>query len=202
MLASLTGVSMPSFWLGLLLIVLLAVDVKWLPVSGRLAVDTQLQQITGFYVVDAVLTHNWSALVDVLKHLVLPATVLGVVLSANIARLTRAGMLDVLHQDYVRTARAKGVAEHHVVVGHAFRNALIPTLTIVGIQLGHLLGGAVIVETVFAWPGIGKLLVDAISARDYPMVQGVGLTMAATFVLLNLAVDLLHGWVDPRVRYA
>jgi peptide/nickel transport system permease protein len=202
MLASLTGISMPGFWLGLLLIVLLAVDLKWLPASGRISVDTHLASITQLFVVDAVLSGNWSSLVDALKHLALPASVLGFVLSANIARLTRAGMLEVLHQDYVRTARAKGVAENRVVVGHAFRNALIPTLTIVGIQLGHLLGGAVIVETVFAWPGIGKLLVDAISARDYPMVQGVGLVMACTFVLLNLVVDLLQGWVDPRIRYA
>jgi peptide/nickel transport system permease protein len=202
MLVSLTGISMPSFWLGLQLIVLLSVDVKWLPVSGRISVDTQVQPITNLLVLDSALVGNWSALADVLKHLLMPATVLGVVLSANIARLTRASMLDILHQDYVRTARAKGLGERRVVIGHAFRNALIPTLTIVGIQLGHLLGGAVIIETVFAWPGIGKLLVGAIGARDHPMVLGVGLVMAATFVLLNLVVDVLQGWVDPRVRYA
>jgi ABC-type dipeptide/oligopeptide/nickel transport system permease component len=173
MLLALLGVSMPSFWLGLILLFVFAVWLGWLPVTGQ----------------------------GGLERLILPAATLGFILSAPIARLTRSALLDVLSQDYVRTARAKGLREFTVVVRHALRNALIPVITIVGLQFGALLAGAVIVETVFARQGIGSEVVTAILNRDFPLAQGVVLLMATSFVLMNLLVDLLYGWLDPRVRY-
>lgn len=179
---ALCGLSMPSFWLGVLLILAFSIHIPLLPSSG--------------YV---------SPLVDVgahLKHLVLPALTLGAALAAATMRMTRATMLEVLRTDYIRTARAKGLSSRKVVWRHGLRNAQIPIVTLLGIQMGQLLGGVVITETVFSWPGIGKLTVDAIFARDYPVVQGAVLTTATLFVLINLATDLVYTAIDPRVRYA
>ena len=168
------GASMPSYWLAYLLILVFAVRLHWLPVSGR---------------------GGW-------QHLVLPAVALGLGSAAVLMRLTRAELLETLNQDYVQTGRAKGLSESRVVTGHALRNALIPVVTMTGIQFGTLLGGAAIVETVFAWPGIGKFLVDSISARDYPVIQGFVIVAGTTFLLINLAVDVAYAWLDPRIRLA
>jgi peptide/nickel transport system permease protein len=168
------GVSVPNFWLGLLMIYLLAVQLRWVPPSGY-----------------------GSAI----PYLIMPALTLGLGLSAVIARLTRSSMLEVIRQDYVRTARAKGLAEPRVIVAHALRNAAIPIVTIVGVQLSGLLSGAVIIERVFSWPGVGRLLLDSISVRDLPMAQGCVLFIAAVFIGLNLLVDVSYAWFDPRIRY-
>lgn len=170
--AALAGASLPSFWLGFLLIIVFAVVLRLLPVAGR----------------------------GSLQHLILPGLTLGFGMAAPLTRLTRSSMLDVLGDEYIQTARAKGLAERTVILRHAFRNALIPVVTVAGMSFGHLLGGAVIVETVFAWPGIGKFVIDSILARDYPLLQGYVLFMGTLFVLINLAVDMVYVWLDPRVR--
>jgi len=170
---ALLGVSMPVFWFGLLAILIFSVQLGWFPVAGR----------------------------GTFTHLVLPAITLGVSSTAIIARMTRSSMLEVLNQDLVRTARAKGLKESGVVLKHALRNALVPVVTVVGLQFGSLMAGAVITETVFTWPGIGRLLVDSIRARDYPVVQGAVLLIAVSFVVVNLLVDLVYGFIDPRIRY-
>jgi peptide/nickel transport system permease protein len=175
MAAALLGVSLPSFWLGLLLILFFGLRLGALPIAGNQ---------------------------DGLLSLVLPAVTLAAVPTATIARLTRSGLLDVLGEDYVRTARAKGLNELAVIVDHALRNSMIPVITVVGVQFGVLLGGAVIVETVFAWPGVGRLLIDAVSARDFPLVQGIMLFISISFVLVNLLADVVYAYVDPRIRYA
>jgi peptide/nickel transport system permease protein len=193
MVGAMLGASIPVFWLGLMLILLFAVRFPLLPVSGRGAPFTEALAL--LFQGDA------STLVTALRHLVLPAVCLGLSRAAVVARLTRSSMLDVLRQEYVRTARAKGLRERVVVYRHAMRNALIPIVTIVGLQFGFLLGGAVIAEVVFSWPGVGRLAVDSILARDYPVVQGCVLLVAAIFVGLNLSVDLLYGWLNPRIRY-
>ncbi len=181
--ASLFGASMPVFWLGIVLMVIFSLWLRWLPASGMYAPD------------------GGGDLGDLLLHLALPAVTLAAASTTIIARLTRSAMLDVLGQDYVRTARAKGVVERGVVLRHALKNALIPIVTVVGVQAGYLLGGAVLTETVFAWPGVGTLMVQGILARDFPLVQGCVLVVALSFVLVNLAVDLLYAWLDPRIRY-
>jgi peptide/nickel transport system permease protein len=181
--ASLFGASMPSFWLGIVLMVTFALWLGWLPASGMYA------------------PYGGGDLRDLLAHLILPALTLGAASMTIVARLTRSAMLDTLGQDYVRTARAKGVAERGVVLRHGLRNALVPIVTVVGVQVGYLLGGAVLTETVFAWPGVGTLMVQGILARDFPLVQGCVLVVALAFVLVNLAVDLLYVWLDPRIRY-
>ncbi|HLT59490.1 MAG TPA: nickel ABC transporter permease [Limnochordales bacterium] len=173
MFIALLGVSMPVFWLGLMLMLLFSLHLGWFPTAGH---------------------GTW-------RHLVLPAVTLGLSSAAIIARMTRSSMLEVLRQDYVRTARAKGVPEARVVLRHALRNALIPVVTVTGLQFGNLLGGAVLTETVFAWPGIGRLMVGAITARDYPVVQGSVLTVALAFILINLLVDVLYAYIDPAIRY-
>ena len=180
---SLFGASMPVFWLGIVLMVIFSLWLGWLPASGMFA------------------PYGGGGLRDLLAHLVLPALTLAAASVTIIARLTRSTMLDVLGQDYVRTARAKGVTEWAVVVRHALGNALIPIVTVVGVQAGYLLGGAVLTETVFAWPGVGTLVVQGILARDVPLVQGAVLVIALTFVLVNLAVDVLYAYLDPRIRY-
>jgi peptide/nickel transport system permease protein len=182
-MASLFGASMPSFWLGIVLMVVFALRLGWLPASGMYA------------------PYGGGDLRDLLAHLALPAVTLAAASVTIIARLTRATMLETLGQDYIRTARAKGVVERAVVLRHGLKNALIPILTVVGVQAGYLLGGAVLTETVFAWPGVGTLMVQGILARDFPLVQGCVLVVALSFVLVNLAVDLLYAWVDPRIRY-
>ena len=172
-LGAVGGISIPSFWLGLMLIMLFSVGLGWLPTSGR---------------------GGWDSTI-------LPAFTLAAYQMAVIARMTRSSMLDVLRQDYLRTARAKGLAEQGVVLGHGLRNALIPTVTIAGLQMGYLLGGSVIVETVFAWPGLGSLMIESVRIRDYTMAQAVALLFAATFLAINLLVDVMYAWLDPRVQY-
>ncbi|MBN1812348.1 MAG: ABC transporter permease [Anaerolineae bacterium] len=202
MVGSLIGVSMPIFWLGLMEIMLFAVYLHWLPVGGRLDHTTEVQTITSLIVVDSIITRNWVALVDALKHLAMPAMALATIPTAIIARMTRASMLDVLQADYIRTAHAKGLSERVVLYRHALKNAFLPIITIIGIQLGNLLAGAVLTETIFAWPGIGKWgLYDAIVGRDYPIVQGVALLIALVIVVVNLLVDLSYAFLDPRIHY-
>jgi peptide/nickel transport system permease protein len=201
MVVAVAGVSMPVFWLGLMLIFLFGVALDWLPISGRLSVGVHLTRITGLHLLDALLTRNGAAFGDALRHLVLPSVALGAIQMALIARMTRSSMLEVIRQDYIRTARSKGLAERVVIYKHALKNALIPVVTVVGLTVGRLLGGAVLTETIFSWPGLGKFAVDAIYARDYPQVQGVVLLIATGFVLVNLLVDVIYVFLDPRIRY-
>jgi dipeptide transport system permease protein len=205
---SLTGFSMPIFWWGLLLIMFFSVAMRdlapalALPVSGRIALELDIPVRTGFMVIDAALSGEPGALRSALSHLVLPAIVLGTIPLAVIARMTRSAMLEVLREDYVRTARAKGLSPLRVVFVHALRNALVPVITVIGLLVGTLLGGAVLTETIFSWPGVGKWLIDAIGRRDYPVVQG-GILISATLVIaVNLGVDLLYGLVNPRIRHS
>ena len=205
---SLTGFSMPIFWWGLLLIMFFSVGMReWapelaLPVSGRLALEYDIAPRTGFMLIDTWLAGEPGAFRSALAHLVLPAVVLGTIPLAVIARMTRSSMLEVLREDYVRTARAKGLSPGRVVFVHALRNALVPVITVIGLLTGTLLGGAVLTETIFSWPGIGKWLIDAIGRRDYPVVQGGILIVATLVIAVNLAVDLLYGLVNPRIRHA
>ena len=201
MFGALFGFSMPIFWLGIMLILLFAWYLGWFPISGRLDYTIELARMTNLYVLDAILTRNWEALGNALRHLVLPAVTLSTVPLAIIARMTRSSLLEVLRQDYIRTARAKGLMERAVVSRHALRNAFIPVITVIGLNVGGLLGGAILTETIFAWPGVGRLVVDAIFARDYPIVQGAVLVIALLFVLVNLLVDLSYVYLDPRIRY-
>jgi peptide/nickel transport system permease protein len=199
MSGALVGVSVPVFCLGYALIVAFG-DV--VPYGGRIAEDVRaaFAPRTPFYLFEALLRGEWAALRSVLAHLLLPALALSTVPLAVVARITRSSMLEVLSQDYVRTARAKGLSQARVVLKHALRNATIPIVTVLGVQTGYLLGGAVLTETVFAWPGLGSFIVTAIGQRDYPSIQGGVLLFATTFVLVNIAVDLLYAKLDPRVR--
>lgn len=202
MAVALVGVSMPIFWLGILLIYLFAVNLRWLPPSGRLSIGSAgLDPITGFYVLDGLLRGRPSVAGDALVHLILPSVALGTIPMAVIARMTRSAMIEVLSQDYVRTARAKGLIERSVVMKHALRNALLPVVTVVGLSFGTLLGGAVLTETIFSWPGIGAWIVEGIFQRDYPIVQGGVILVAVVFVLVNLLVDLSYAVLDPRIQY-
>jgi len=201
MMVALIGVSMPIFWLGLMFIWLFAVELGWFPPSSRISVETVLNPVTNLYVVDSILNGNFTALIDVLHHLFLPAVALGTIPMAIIARMTRSSMLAVLRQDFIRTAYAKGLKRKAVIFKHALKNALVPIITVVGLQFGVLLGGAVMTETIFSWPGLGKYLVDAIYARDFPIVQGGILFFAGVFVFVNLIVDLSYATVDPRIQY-
>lgn len=203
MTGSLLGVSLPVYWLGLLLIYLFAVNLQWLPASGRISIDAGFgfQSVTGFYLLDALLRLNLRAFGDILTHLILPALTLSTIPLAILSRITRSAMLEVLSQDYIRTARAKGVPQVRVVAQHALKNALLPVTTITGLQFGTLLGGAILTETIFAWPGLGSWIYDGIFTRDYPVVQGGVIFIAVAFVLINLAVDISYALVDPRVRY-
>ena len=198
---ALTGYSMPIFWWGLLLIMLFSVQLGWTPVSGRLDLLYDIPPRTGFMLIDTLLADEPGAFVDALKHLILPAIVVGTIPLAVIARMTRSAMLEVLREDYVRTARAKGLSPGRVVFVHALRNALIPVLTVLGLQVGSLLSGAVLTETIFSWPGIGKWLIEAIGARDYPVVQNGILLIATLVILVNFVVDILYGLVNPRIRH-
>jgi len=201
MVGSLIGVSMPIFWLGLMLIMLFSVFLHWLPSGGRIDSSIQLRTITNFAILDSIFTGNMPALWDALKRLILPAVALGTIPMAIIARMTRSSMLEVLGQDYIRTARAKGLAEQTVLLRHALRNAFLPVITIIGLQMGGLLAGALITETIFAWPGIGSWIYTGISGRDYPIVQGGTLLIALVFVLINLLVDVSYAFLDPRIHY-
>jgi ABC-type dipeptide/oligopeptide/nickel transport system permease component len=197
----LLGVSIPTFWLGLILIIIFGLWLRWLPISGRVDPRLGADPSVPFLTLSSLLHGNWAVAKDALKHLILPALTLAAWPAAIVARMTRASLIESLGQDYVRTARGKGLAEDLIVRGHAARNALLPVLTVVGLEFGTLLGGAVVTETIFSWPGLGQLTVTAIGARDYQMVQGVVVLLAAVFVLLNLLVDVLYAVLDPRIRY-
>lgn len=194
------GISMPAFWLGIVLIMLFSVKLRWLPVQGRIDYDAGLQEVTGFYVLDSILTGNGTALVSSVKHLILPSIALGAAVAAIIARVLRSSLLESLRSDYVRLARAKGASENRVVMKHALRNALIPTLTVVGLQIGVLLGGNMIIETVFGWPGLGRLVVDAIFNRDFPLVQGAVIVYAFIFIIASLFVDVMYTYLNPKME--
>jgi dipeptide transport system permease protein len=194
------GYSMPIFWWGLVLIMVFSVDLGLTPVSGRIAIEYDIEPRTSFMLIDSWLSGEAGAFASALRHLLLPALVLGTVPMAVIARMTRSSLLEVLREDFMRSARARGLSPLRVVVVHGLRNALIPVITVVGLQTGALLGGAVLTETIFSWPGIGKWLIDSIGRRDYPVVQAGILISALTFIAANLIVDLLYGVADPRIR--
>jgi peptide/nickel transport system permease protein len=201
MFGSLVGVSMPIFWLALMLLWVFGLKLGWFPTTGRLDPEVELRTITNLYVLDSLLTGNSRALVDSLHHLALPALALSTIPTAFIARITRSAMLDVLGEDYIRTARAKGLRERVVLVQHALKNAMLPVVTVIGLQTGSLLAGAILTETIFAWPGMGRWIVNAIVARNFPVVQAGVLVFAFIFVFVNLVVDVSYAWLDPRIHY-
>ena len=200
MSVSLVGVSMPIFWLGLVLIWIFALVFGLLPVSGRLSSSIRLESITHSTIIDALLAGNFLALRDALQHLILPAVTLATIPAASIARMTRSSMLEVLGEDYLRTARAKGLPEFAIILRHALRNAAIPVITLLGLQVGILLGGAVVTETIFSWPGVGRFVLDGVLGRDYAVVQGSVLVITVLYALINLAVDVSYALFDPRIR--
>ncbi len=200
MVVSLIGVSMPIFWLGLVLMIIFSVNLGLVPLSGRLSYDIELEVITNLYVLDSILTANWTAFKDAVWHLILPAFTLSTIPMATISRITRSSMLEVLRQDYIRTARAKGLSLWVVHYKHALKNAMIPIITVVGLQFGILLGGAILTETIFAWPGIGLWILNGVYARDFNAVQGGTMFIATVFVTINLVVDILYAWVNPRIK--
>ncbi len=195
------GISMPSFWLSIMLILLLAGILNILPTAGRSTYGVAGPDETGFYIFDSIRQRNWSAVWDALTHIFMPALALGVNMLGILMRVTRSSILEVMNEDYVRTARAKGMRENKVVWRHVASNALIPVVTVVGLELGTLLSGSIIVETVFAWPGSGSLLITALNARDYPLVTGIVMTYTIAFVAINLIIDGLYAVIDPRIRY-
>lgn len=201
MVAVLIGVSMPIFWTGLILLMLFGGTLHWLPIGGILDEGIILPRITGIHLIDALVVGDTKAFNSALRHLVLPSIALGSIPMATIARMTRSAMLEVLRQDYVRTARSKGLSERIVIIRHALRNSLIPVVTVIGLQLGLLLSGAVLTETVFALPGLGRLAITSLLARDYAVVQAVVIVSALMIVVINLAVDLLYAYLDPRIHY-
>ena len=201
MVGSLVGVSMPIFWLGLMEIMLFAVILKWLPAGARLSTGIEIQSITNLFLVDSLITGNWVGFKDSLSHIIMPAIALATIPMAIIARMTRSSMLDVLQEDYIRTAKAKGLGAKLVLYRHALKNAALPVVTIIGLQAGTLLAGAVLTETIFSWPGIGRWVYDAILGRDYPIVQGGTLLIALIFVVVNFLVDIVYALLDPRIRY-
>lgn len=200
-LGALVGVSMPIFWLGLMLLWLFGLKLNWFPTTGRIGAGVDLNTITNLYVVDSLITGNIDALISALHHLALPAFALATIPTAFIARITRSAMVDVLGTDYIRTARAKGLIERLVVLKHALKNAMLPVVTVIGLQTGSLLAGAILTETIFAWPGMGRWIVNAIVARNFPVVQAGVLVFALIFIAANLLVDISYGWFDPRIRY-
>lgn len=195
------GISVPNFWLGIILILVFAVGFHILPVQGRIdnTIGQDLAQPTGFLVLDSMLSGNRAALISTLQHLILPSITLGATLAAIIARILRSSLVEVLRADYITLARAKGQLESLVVLKHGVRNALIPTVTVVGLQLGFFLGGNMIVEIVFGWPGLGRLVVSAIFARDFPLIQGAVMVYAFIFVMVNLVVDILYTYLNPKI---
>ena len=198
---ALVGVSMPIFWLALMLLWVFGLKLGWFPTTGRIDPSIELNTITNLYVVDSILTLNVGALLSSLHHLTLPAIALATIPTAFIARITRSSMLDVLNAEYVRTARAKGVIEFTVVNRHALKNAMLPVITVIGLQTGFLLAGAILTETIFAWPGMGRWVTNAIVARNFPVVQAGVLVFAIIFVFVNIIVDISYAWFDPRIRY-
>jgi len=198
---ALFGISMPVFWLGIMLMMIFGVFLGWLPIGGRIDLLLPFNHITGLMVVDSIITGNGAALISVLRHLILPAIALGTIPMAIIARTTRSSMLEILRQDFIRTERAKGLSERKVIYKHAIRNAMVPVVTVIGLNFGLLLSGAILTETVFSWPGVGRLVVDSVYARDYPLVIGCILVFALVFVIVNLITDLLYTYIDPRIHY-
>ncbi len=201
---SLTGYSMPIFWWGMMLIMLVSVQLNLTPVSGRISDTVFLDDslpLTGFMLIDTLIWGEPGDFIDAVMHLILPAIVLGTIPLAVIVRMTRSSMLEVLGEDYIRTARAKGVSRMRVIVVHALRNALLPVVTVIGLQVGTMLAGAILTETIFSWPGLGRWLMDALQRRDYPVVQGGVLLVACMIILVNLLVDVLYGVVNPRIRH-
>jgi len=201
MSVALIGVSLPNFWLGIMLIYFLGGQLNLLPVAGRIEYGIDIKPITGLYLLDSLLTGNFEAFLSVGKHLLMPAVTLGSALAAIVTRISRSSVLEVMRQDYVTTARAKGLSEKTVIWRHILRNALITIVTILGLQLGALLNGSVITETVFSYPGIGDLLIQSISARDYKLTQVLILMFAVIYFVVNLMVDLLYSWIDPRIKF-
>lgn len=200
MFLALVGVSMPIFWLGLMLIYLLSVKFPILPMMGRLSMGLETSPVTGLVIIDTLIAGQFGAFWDGLRHLVLPSFTLATIPMAIVARITRSSMLEVLNRDYVRTARAKGLGEAVVILRHALRNAFLPVVTVLGLNLGLLLGGAVLTETIFSWPGLGRYVVDSLMGRDYAAVQGCILIFAVLMTLINLAVDMIYVLLDPRIR--
>jgi len=198
---ALFGVSMPVFWLGIMLMMIFGVYLRWLPISGRISMMISFQRITGFYLLDSIITGNFAAFISILRYLILPSIALSTIPMATIARVTRSSMLEVLRQDFVRTERAKGLSERMVIYKHAVRNAMIPVITVIGLNFGLLLAGAILTETVFSWPGIGRYVVNAVNMRDYPVVQGCVLFFASMFVIVNLITDIIYVYIDPRIHY-
>ncbi|WP_353143871.1 ABC transporter permease subunit [Paracoccus sp. (in: a-proteobacteria)] len=201
MTAALIGFSMPIFWWGLLLIILFSGVLGWTPVSGRISLMYFFPQVTGFMLIDSLLSGQKGAFASAVSHLILPSIVLATIPLAVIARQTRSAMLEVMGEDYVRTARAKGLSPRRVIGVHALRNAMIPVITTIGLQVGVLMAGAILTETIFSWPGIGKWMIDSISRRDYPVVQSGLLLIAAIVMIVNLIVDLTYGLINPRIRH-
>jgi len=200
-LGALIGVSMPIFWLGVMLAWFFGVTLRVLPTGFRLDTGAAFVPWTNFVIVDAALQGNWRVLVDALRHLILPTLALATIPLAIVARMTRASMLEVLSREFIRTAEAKGLSQRAVILRHALRNALLPIVTVVGLQIGHLLAGAILTETIFSWPGIGLWVYESLEARDYAIVQGTSLFIAVIVVVVNLMTDLLYAVVDPRIRY-
>ena len=200
MFVALAGVSMPVFWLGLVLIYFFSVSLDILPVSGRLGYEFSIDHVTGFYLIDSLLANDVDAFWDALKHLFLPAIALGTIPMAIIARMTRSSVIEVMKEDYIRTARAKGCSRFDVVMIHALRNAMMPVITIIGLMLGTLFAGAILTETTFSWPGIGKWIVNAVYQRDFPIIQSSTLIIATMFIAVNLVVDLLYALINPKIR--
>ncbi|MBP6677981.1 MAG: ABC transporter permease subunit [Paracoccus sp.] len=201
MTGALVGFSMPIFWWGLLLIILFSGILGWTPVSGRISLMYFFPPVTGFMLIDSLLSGQKGAFMSAVSHLILPSIVLATIPLAVIARQTRSAMLEVMGEDYVRTARAKGLSPTRVIGVHALRNAMIPVITTIGLQIGVLLAGAILTETIFSWPGIGKWMIDSISRRDYPVVQSGLLLIAAIVMIVNLIVDLTYGLINPRIRH-
>jgi len=201
MVGSLIGVSMPIFWLGIMEIMLFAVILQWLPAGARLSTGVEIESITNLYLIDSLITGNMEGFADALSHIIMPAVALATIPMGIIARMTRSSMLDVLQEDYIRTAKAKGLGGRLVLFRHALKNAALPVVTIIGLQAGTLLAGAVLTETIFSWPGIGRWIYDAILGRDYPIVQGGTLLIAIVFIGVNFLVDILYALLDPRIRY-
>jgi peptide/nickel transport system permease protein len=203
MTAAVFGVSMPVFWLGLILMWIFGLYLDWLPISGRVAIDYYYEPTTGFLLFDSlVVNHDYAMFWSAVRHLILPAITLGTIPMAFLARMTRSSMLEVLQQDYIRTSKAKGTAFWKIYFVHALKNASIPITTILGLQFGALLAGAMITETIFSWPGMGTWILSSVSARDVPAIEGGVLTVAAAFVLINLLVDVMYRLFDPRIRYS
>jgi peptide/nickel transport system permease protein len=192
---------MPIFWLGLMEQLIFAIELKWLPTIGRMNPRDPVEAVTHLYLIDTMLAGRWDQWWEVMKRLILPGFALATIPMAIIARMTRSSMLEVLRLDYIRTARAKGLMQVWVVYKHALKNALIPIVTVIGLQTGRMLGGAVLTETIFAWPGVGRYIFEAISSRDYPVIQSGILVIAFIFVIINLVVDILYAAIDPRISY-